>query len=244
LTRLPQAVLLDLDDTILDDTGGVSSCWLEACIAYASTMGGRDPVSVYDAIERVREWYWADPERHRVGRLDLAAARREVVDIALKEIGVHDSPLAQKIGDKYHALRDEGLRPFADAIETVHWLRANACRLGLLTNGSAEMQRRKINRFGLAGLFDVILIEGELGFGKPDRRVYAQALDSLGVVAGDTWMVGDNLEWDVVEPQRQGIHGIWIDVRGRGLPVGYPVQPNQVIRRLSELRDLAVVDYP
>ena len=37
------------------------------------------PSRVYDAIERVREWYWADPERHRVGRLDLAAARREVV---------------------------------------------------------------------------------------------------------------------------------------------------------------------
>ena len=33
-------------------------------------------------------------------------------------------------------------------------------------------------------------------------------------------MVGDNLEWDVAEPQRQGIYGIWIDIRGRGLPPG------------------------
>jgi len=31
VTQRPRAVLLDLDDTILDDTGMVSSCWLDAC---------------------------------------------------------------------------------------------------------------------------------------------------------------------------------------------------------------------
>jgi putative hydrolase of the HAD superfamily len=241
LIQLPHAVLLDLDDTILDDTGSVSSCWLEACLTHASTMDGRDPVSVYEAIERVREWYWADPDRHRSGRLDLIAARREVVDIALRECGDGDSTLARLIGDTYHELRDAGLQPFTDAIDTVRWLRANACRLALLTNGNGEMQRRKINRFGLTALFDVILIEGEIGFGKPDSRVYERALDALGAAPGETWMVGDNLEWDVVQPQRLGIYGIWIDIRGRGLPAGYPVEPNRIIRRLAELRDLAAV---
>jgi putative hydrolase of the HAD superfamily len=193
---------------------------------------------VYDAIERVREWYWADSERHRVGRLDLAAARREVAHIALTELGLDDSGLSQKIGDTYHALRDAGLQPFADAIDTVAWLRDSGCRLALLTNGSAGMQRNKISRFGLADLFDLILIEGELGFGKPDPRVYARALDSFGVRPGDAWMVGDNLEWDVAQPQRQGIFGIWIDVRGSGLPAGHPVKPDRIIRRLSALRSI------
>jgi len=50
-------------------------------------------------------------------------------------------------------------------------------------------------------------------------------------------MVGDNLEWDVAEPQRQGIYGIWIDVRGSGLPQGQPVRPDRIIRKLSELRE-------
>ena len=82
------------------------------------------------------------------------------------------------------------------------------------------------------------MIEGELGFGKPDPRVYERALDTLDVAPRDTWMVGDNLEWDVAEPQRQGIYGIWIDARGRGLPRDYPVQPDQIIQRLSELRSI------
>jgi putative hydrolase of the HAD superfamily len=237
LGRLPQAVLLDLDDTILDDSGSVSSCWLEACRVHESELGVVDPITAYMSIERVREWYWSDPERHRVGRLDLAAARREVAHLALKEVGLDNDALAGKIGDTYHDLRDSLLRPFDDAIDTVEWLRSRGCRLALLTNGSAEMQRRKITRFGLAGHFDTILIEGEVGFGKPDPRVYKRALDVLGVAPVDTWMVGDNLEWDVAEPQRQGIYGIWIDVRGSGLPHGHPVRPDRIIRKLSELRE-------
>ena len=75
---LPHAVLLDLDDTILDDTGGVVSSWREACVSQQSSMNGLDPEVVFDAIDRLREWYWSDPERHRVGRLDLGWARGEV----------------------------------------------------------------------------------------------------------------------------------------------------------------------
>jgi putative hydrolase of the HAD superfamily len=231
--------LLDLDDTILDDSGSVSACWLEACRAHKEEMGRLDPVTVYNAIEEVREWYWADADRHRVGRLDLVAARREVAHIALRDVGLDDASLAQQIGDTYHGLRDAGLRPFADAIDTVAWLRASGCRLALLTNGSAEMQRTKINRFGLAALFDVILIEGEIGFGKPDSRVYTQALAAVGIAPADAWMVGDNLEWDVAQPQRQGIYAIWVDVRRRGLPAGHPVQPDRIIHKLSELRSAA-----
>ena len=51
-------------------------------------MAGLDPSSVYEAIERTRPWFWADPERHRVGRLDLDAARREMVRMSLADLGV------------------------------------------------------------------------------------------------------------------------------------------------------------
>jgi putative hydrolase of the HAD superfamily len=237
LSQLPRAVLLDLDDTILDDSGNISSCWLDACRVYRSALGSVDPLVAHAAIERVRDWYWSDPERHRIGRLDLAAARREVAHIALKEVGLDDEAVAAQIGDSYHDLRDRGLQPCDNAIDTVEWLRSSGCRLALLTNGSAQLQRRKIERFDLAAHFDAILIEGEVGFGKPDPRVYKRALQLLDVAPGETWMVGDNLEWDVAEPQRQGIFGIWIDVRGAGLPRHHPVRPDRIIRRLSELRE-------
>jgi putative hydrolase of the HAD superfamily len=233
--RQPRAILLDLDDTILDDSGGVVSCWRQACVAHRSDMNGLDAGAVFDAIDRMREWYWSDPERHRIGRLELAWARGEVVRLALAELGVEDDVLAQKIGDTYHALRDEAIRPIDDAVPTVKWLREQGCRLALLTNGGSRLQRIKIDRFSLAPLFDTILIEGEVGFGKPDPRIYARALDALDVPATDAWMVGDNFEWDVAAPQREGIAGIWIDAHGRGVPAGRMVQPHRIIGRLADL---------
>jgi putative hydrolase of the HAD superfamily len=233
---LPRALLLDLDDTILDDSGGVIACWREACHAHQSRMNGLDAEVVIEAIDRLREWYWSDPERHRAGRLELAWARGEVVRFALADLGLEDDDLARLIGDTYHAMRDEAIKPFEDAVATVEWLRSRGCRLALLTNGGSKGQRRKIDRFGLARLFDAILIEGEVGFGKPDPRIYTQALAVLDVSASETSMVGDNLEWDVAGPQREGIAGIWIDARGHGVPSGHTVRPDRIIGRLADLR--------
>ena len=235
MITLPRALLLDLDDTILDDTGSVISSWRDACVAHRSTMNGLEPETLFAAIDRVREWYWSDPERHRIGRLELAWARGEVVRLALADLGVDDADLARRIGDTYHAMRDKAMKLFDDAIPTVEWLRERGCKLALLTNGGGKAQRDKIDRFGLANLFDTILVEGEVGFGKPDPRIYARALAELAINPEDAWMVGDNLEWDVAGPQREGIAGIWIDRRGQGLPAGHHVRPDRIIGRLADL---------
>jgi len=229
-------MLLDLDDTILDDSGNVGNCWRDACLDHRSELGDLDPGSLYQSVERTREWFWSDPERHREGRLDLDVARREVARLALAHCGIENTDLAANIADSYRSRRDLGIQPFPGAMETVRWLREGGCRMALLTNGSAEGQRSKVTRFQLEELFDAILIEGELGYGKPDARVYRLALEKLGVRADETSMVGDSLECDVGGPQKVGIDGIWIDIRGEGLPLQYNIHPNRIIRRLSNLR--------
>ena len=50
-----------------------------------------DAAVVVDAIRKTSKWYWDDPDRHREGRLRLDAARREVVRLALRELGVEDA---------------------------------------------------------------------------------------------------------------------------------------------------------
>jgi putative hydrolase of the HAD superfamily len=124
---------------------------------------------------------------------------------------------------------------FPDACATLDALKQRGVALGLVTNGSSELQRAKIARFDLAHRFDHIQIEGEHGFGKPEERAYLHAMQTLAVTAPETWMVGDNLEWEVAAPQRLGIHAIWYDVDGGGLPEGSTVRPDRTIRTLSEL---------
>jgi putative hydrolase of the HAD superfamily len=124
---------------------------------------------------------------------------------------------------------------FPGAHETLDRLKELGVRLALVTNGAAEAQRAKVVRFALEHRFDHIQIEGEHGFGKPEEQAYIHALASLGVNADETWMIGDNLEWEIVAPQRLGIFAIWYDGYGVGLPPDSPIRPDRIIRALPEL---------
>ena len=229
-----KAILFDLDDTILAFTDPVEPSWQAMCEQHAPALG-LPAEKVLAAINQVRDWYWADPERHRRGRFDLAQTRRENVLKALANLGLDRPSIAIKIADGFSAMRMELLRPFPGALETLGQLKKSGLRLGLVTNGEAEGQRHKVERFNLDPFFDCVVIEGEFGVGKPDERVFRHALSILGVTPEETWMVGDNLVWDVAPAQGLGMKGIWVDYAGEGLPPGGQFKPDRIVRAISEL---------
>jgi putative hydrolase of the HAD superfamily len=231
----PQAIIFDLDDTIIDDSSGVEPAWRSACEEAAGQVQGLDADALLAALAPVRAQFWSDPERHREGRLDLREATGGIVDEALRSLSLDVPAVARNIAHKYSDLREAGARPFPRAIETLEGLRAMGVRLGLITNGSGPGQRAKVERFDLARHFDHILIEGEFGCGKPDESVYLTTMRTLGSPPDQTWSVGDNLEWDVAAPQRLGLHAIWVDGSGAGLPTASGVQPDRIIRSIAEL---------
>ncbi len=121
------------------------------------------------------------------------------------------------------------------AVETLVALRDRGLKLALGTNGSTEGQRHKIERFDLARHFDAVLVEGEMGYGKPDERAYRDALRAIDARPEETTSVGDHLTWDVAAPQRLGMTGIWNDHAGVGLPADSDVIPDRVTRSVTEL---------
>lgn len=143
--------------------------------------------------------------------------------------------MADEIAHAYSVQRELEVRPFPGAIETLNYVRAMGIRMALVTNGTSAMQRGKIERFGLESCFDYILIEEEFGVGKPDERVYLHVIEQLHTSPSESWMVGDNLEWEVATPQRLGLFSIWVDSDGTGLPDTANVNPDGIICRLSEL---------
>ena len=236
--QLPPCLLLDLDDTILADSLGAEACWRRACEMQTAALA---PLTVSDllrAINEYRAWYWSDAQRHRSGRMDLSVARVEIVSEALRRLGAPHARIeavARAIAADYTALREEGLEPLPGALEAVDELRARGLRLALLTNGAAMAQRRKIERYNLARHFELIVIEGEFGCGKPDPRVYQHALRTLAITPSEAWMVGDNLEWDVFAPQRLGISGVWVNPAEIELPAGAGERPFRIIHTLGDL---------
>ena len=91
-----------------------------------------------------------------------------------------------------------------------------------MTNGDRRQQRRKIERYDLARYFDVMVIEGKFGCGKPEEAVYRHALAAPGARPEDAFMVGDHLEWDVGAPQRLGVRGFGWTAPERGSPSSRP----------------------
>ena len=195
---------------------------------------------IVTAIQEASRDLWADPGRHKYWRHRIGEARRKIVadafaDLATRGYRVPSPIVGDELADQYETLHLAELRMFPDAHETLDRLKARGVLLALITNGAAEPQRAKVVRFALEHRFDHIQIEGEHGFGKPEDRAYTHAMDVLGVEPRDTWMVGDNLEWEVVGPQRLGIYAIWHDGYGLGLPPGTDIRPDRIIRRLGEL---------
>jgi putative hydrolase of the HAD superfamily len=235
---LPRAILFDLDDTLIRAYAQPEEAWRRLLHVFAVHLDAHD----HDAIERIRiavmdeaRAFWSDQAAAAKWRLDISGARRLSVRRGLARLGIGDEGLGDRIADAFTEMRRAEYRLYPDAHATVDALRQAGVKLALVTNGAAETQRDKIVRFELTHRFDHIQIEGEFGMGKPELDVYRHALERLGVAAADSWMVGDNYEWEVVAPQQLGMCGIWYDPFDAGVPAHATRQPSRIIKRLAEL---------
>jgi len=231
-------MLIDMDETILSAYGRPEIAWNSVTAEFAGEFAPLSPQQVTAAIVDSARRFWATAEAG--WRLKLAEARHVVVRDGFAMLAAagqtalsHD--LAIRLADRFTAYREEQMFVFPGAHDAIDALKALGVKLALVTNGAAGIQRAKIERFALTHRFDHIQIEGEHGFGKPDERAYQHAMQALGVTPPETWMIGDNLEWEIEVPQRLGIYAIWIDAHGEGLPAEATVKPDRIIRSLTEL---------
>ena len=239
----PKAILFDLDDTLISPHHHRTIFWHDAITDVWREKEGlidlepKDIVDLVNKIDRSATEFWSIPDRHKRGRLDIRTARFTIIDNAIGSDERYDRNTRWLIADRCGALMFEKTTLFPDAISTLKQLKMEGIKLALVTNGASEAQRAKINKFDLEQYFLHVQIEGEAGVGKPELKAYEIAMEKLNVLAKETWMVGDNIDWEVIAPQKLGIFSIWRDPRGYGiLPEGTLATPDRIIRKLSELK--------
>jgi putative hydrolase of the HAD superfamily len=238
MSELPRAMLIDMDDTILSAYGRPEIAWNNVAAEFSEEFAPLSSQQVAAAVLDSGRRFWSTADA--AWRLKLAEARHVVVRDGFAALAAAGHPLlpmdlATRLADRFSAYREEEMFIFPGAHDAIDALKALGVKLALVTNGAAGPQRAKVERFALTHRFDHIQIEGEHGFGKPEERAYLHAMAALGVTAPETWMIGDNLEWEVEAPQRLGIYAIWIDVHGDGLPADSTIKPDRIIRSLGEL---------
>lgn len=89
-------------------------------------------------------------------------------------------------------------------------LRQAGLRLVVVSNADGTVRRNLRDR-GLEHHFDVIIDSHEVGFEKPDPRIFAHALEAAGAAPETTVHVGDLHAADVVGARAVGIHPVLLD---------------------------------
>lgn len=227
-----RAVIFDLDDTITDFASAADAAFISAFSAIAEEHG----VDVDELHARYMELFEEFYTLHLEGQITLEEFRVYRFSRAFELVGLPvDDHFLDMTVDFLHYY-DHELETFPGACEVLREL-DRIYPLGLITNGPTDPQWRKINKFNLPNIFEVILVSGQLGIAKPDPRIFDVALEGLRVAPENAIMVGNSLQHDHQGAMNAGIRFVWANHTGNDLPEGWP-EPDFEIGSFSELRDL------
>jgi putative hydrolase of the HAD superfamily len=231
-----KALAFDMDDTLIAFDAVTHKSWQQMVNKFCSEGKFKDTTLLFKTILETSAWYWNDEVRHREGRKNLLKARTDMVIIAFQKLNLSKED-AIKVAQEYSELRDTNVFIYDGAYEVLEKARQSGYKLALITNGQGIDQRKKIERFNLEPYFDHIMVEGELGYGKPEKKFYIELLQRLKEPADNIAIIGDNYEWEVSAPKTFGFFTVWHDWKKRGIPDVATQFPDIIIENISQVKD-------
>lgn len=106
------------------------------------------------------------------------------------------------------------------AVDVLKQIKARGYLLGAVTNGVSSLQNTKLDTAGIRELFDVVVVSGDIGIYKPDRRIFDEAARRAGVENSQVLFVGDHPVNDIKGALGAGMKAIRMnygDFKGKGL---------------------------
>ena len=172
--RWPQAILFDLDGTLIDSAGDI-----RAAVNELLARQGLGPLSLEDVKGMIGQGVKVTVDRafRACGRLlDSEALERE--NLVMLDIYAD------------HLTDFTELMPAA--AETLEQLHEDGVRLGVATNTPQRAAGAVLGRFGLSRHLDTG-VGGDAGVAKPAPDILHAALERLGVESWNALMVGDSI---------------------------------------------------
>ena len=254
-----QTLIFDMDDTLVIEEASAEAAFLEAC-QLATDRFKIDPEMLHKAVRQTcRElWHqsparaycieigissweglWAqflgDDENHTALRDWAPSYRLNSWYAALLDFGIDDRGFAAVLSTSFIENRRKRHIPFDDSISTLKKMKKRY-KLGLLTNGVPDIQRDKIRGSQIGDYFEAIIISGEVGYGKPDRRIFEYTLNQLDAEPDETVMIGNSLRSDIATALDLNLVTIWLNRNGQQR--GDSIVPDYEIKSLFELESI------
>jgi len=110
-------------------------------------------------------------------------------------------------------------------------------KLCIVSNGISSIQYKKINSFGLNKIFNKIYISEDVGFQKPNPKIFEIALLEFSIKPENTLMIGDSLSSDLLGAKNANIDFCWFNINKYNFDYEYP-SPNFIVESYIELKQL------
>jgi putative hydrolase of the HAD superfamily len=189
-----RAVLFDLDDTLYSERQFVDGGFA----AVAAFLADRFDRPATQLVARLRELHDLD-------------GRGRLFDTLVAELGVAGEPDLVPACLLVYRTHPTRLTPFTGVIGLLDRLRAAGVRTGVISDGNAAVQSRKLAGLeGLAERLDVIVLTDDLGPGhaKPSPVPYAVACRLLALDPSATIYVGNDPRKDFRGARAAGLRTI------------------------------------
>lgn len=257
-----EAILFDLDDTLLWDERSVKEAFRATCEAAAERYPAVDPAGLEEAVRREAralyesyetfpftkqiginpfEGLWArfssgEQEQFRMLEKLAPGYRTAAWTRGLKAAGVDDEALGSRLGELFPQERRARPLVYEETFDVLNEWKGRV-KLLLLTNGSPDLQREKLAGVPeLEAYFDHIVISGTFGEGKPAPSIFRHALRLLDVAPERALMVGDKLTTDILGANGVGIASVWVNRHGAAR--NDDIVPVHEIDSLRQIRSL------
>ena len=207
------ALLIDLDDTLIDDRGAMASAVLQFRRMHL-LLPNEDDGKVAARWDEVGRSLW---RRLALGEVSFLEQRRlRLRDVFLLELSDDE---ADSLFADYLSFYEQNWALLPGAAEflaaTSHLPRA------IVTNGHRPQAQKKITNLGLATHFQAVVTPEDCGARKPNPAIFLHALELLGVKPSEALMVGDNHDADIAPALALGMQAFHVDPRQVGKSIRY-----------------------
>ncbi|WP_121371863.1 HAD family hydrolase [Frondihabitans australicus] len=205
------AVVFDLDGTLFDYRASA----LAGLTSWLASIG----VGLTPELEAA--WFELEERTHvlwRDGVVSWAEQRRIRLREFLPRIGLtpaeRDDDLDAYFEHGYLRAYRYSWRGFDDVDACLDALTAAGFPLGILTNGSEELQRGKLDRLGVLDLFHSVLTAEGLGVAKPRAAAFHRSCAAFDLPPSSVLYVGDDYAVDIEAGRAAGLQTLYLDRSG------------------------------
>ncbi len=220
-------VLIDLDDTLLDFKKSERTALLQTL----QELGLNPNDEMLDRYHVINREQWELLERGLITRPQVLLRR---FSILFEEYGV--AIAAEEAKRIYEDLLGNQCFFVDGALELLEAL-AKTYSLHLITNGTAPIQRRRLDGAGILPYFTNVFISHEIGYNKPDPRYFEYCFSHISGFSKDTAVIiGDSLSSDILGGNTVGVKTCWFNpTHAPRKPIAIPDYEFDTLGKLPQL---------